>query len=173
MFEWFRFDQKRPVHLFLLYLLSCQLFTWMGTLFLRHTWNWSATTYRFLGRWKVRLWRYWTSKALWIPPISIQPTTSTDSFPMVSYRSGKAFNLIRTFWYLWKEQSLSTIDTVLDKLAKKTEDLGRETERLTTAQTIMGKQGTEEELGKTKDTIKVKMTGPRYTLNSCYSPSLL
>jgi hypothetical protein len=48
----------------------------------------------------------------------------------------------------------------LDKLAKKTEDLGRETERLTTAQTIMGKQGTEEELGKAKDTIKVKMNRP-------------
>jgi hypothetical protein len=59
-----------------------------------------------------------------------------------------------------KEQSLSTIDVVLDKLAKKTEDLGRETERLTTAQTIMGKQGTEEELGKAKDTIKVKMNRP-------------
>ncbi|KAI8343885.1 vacuolar protein sorting-associated protein 53 [Chlamydoabsidia padenii] len=52
------------------------------------------------------------------------------------------------------EQSLSSIDTILDKIKQKTVDMGRETERLTTAQTILGKQGTEEELGKAKDTIK-------------------
>ncbi|CAO3589272.1 unnamed protein product [Absidia cylindrospora] len=52
------------------------------------------------------------------------------------------------------KQSLSSIDTVLDKIERKRMDMAKETERLTTAQTLMGKRGTEEELGKAKDAIK-------------------
>ncbi|CAO3653139.1 unnamed protein product [Cunninghamella echinulata] len=52
------------------------------------------------------------------------------------------------------EQSLSSIDTVLDKIKQKTLVINKDTEQLTTTQIAIGKQGTEKELENAKLAIK-------------------
>ncbi|KAI8076866.1 Vps53-like protein [Halteromyces radiatus] len=91
-------------------------------------------------------------------PIKLSPTLEKKALTILNVKSpldSPDFNPTDYINRLFpNEQSLASIDSVLDKIKSKTEDLARETERLTTAQTTTGKQGTEEELGKAKYAIK-------------------
>lgn len=95
-------------------------------------------------------------RILWIYLTFHPSTTLISSFPVVT-KAQRLYKILNNI----TEQSLASIDGVLEKLDTKIKETNKETERITDIQTTKENQSVEGDLNNAKDAIKVHLIKQR------------